>query len=199
MHLSLLAVVSSCIYQVTAVPGSLLTRGTDDITPFDQSPGNIQQALGSQLSTNASIWFPGSTNFTNGASRWSTHANPNISVVVEVATADDVAATIKYANSVNMPFLAVNQGHGNVNTLAKLQNGIMIWLNQLSSIELAGDGKTALLGGGVYIKQIVDELAKYHKITGVPSEISKNCSYCVADFSIQQAEPVVALVSWVLA
>ena len=90
---------------------------------------------------------------------------PNVSVVVQVATAADVATTIKYANSVNMPFLALNQGHGSPFTLAKLQYGIEIWLTQLDSIEVAEDGNTAVLGGGTYIKQVINALAKYNKVT----------------------------------
>ena len=51
-------------------------------------------------------------------------------------------------------------------TLAKVQNGIEIWLNQLDSIEIAEDDNSAVLGGGVYINPLINELAKYNKVTG---------------------------------
>jgi hypothetical protein len=58
-------------------------------------------------------------------------------------------------------------------TLAKVQNGIEIWLNQLDSIEVAEDGNTAVLGGGVYISPVINELAKYKKVTGKLIEYQK--------------------------
>lgn len=166
MHFSLLVACLTCVQYVAAVPQYIFRKTFNDFTPRSQTSGEIQQTLGPQLSTNASIYFPGSLGYTEGASRWSTHANPNILVVVEVTTAEDVAATIKCANSVNMPFLAVNRGHGNVDTLARMQNGIEIWLTQLNSIEVSEDGNTAVLGGGVYIKEVIDELAKHKKVAG---------------------------------
>lgn len=161
MQLSLLAASLGCIAQAIAFPNAF-----NELTPRSPSPKHIQNNLGPQLSKNASIYFPGSAQFADGASRWSTYDSPNISVVVEVANADDVSKTIQYANSVNMPFLAVSRGHGYANTLGKLKHGIEIWLTQLDTIEVAADGNSALIGGGVYIKQVIDALTPHKKVAG---------------------------------
>lgn len=61
--------------------------------------GGIATDLGPHLSSGASIWFPGSPNFSTATTRWSTLGAPNVSVVVEVATEDDVAATVRMNHS----------------------------------------------------------------------------------------------------
>jgi hypothetical protein len=165
MYFSLLTASLSCVFQVAAVP-HVFRRTPDHFTPRSQTPSEIQQNLGPQLSRNASIYFPGGSQFAEATSRWSVYDQPNISVVVEVATAEDVAATIKYANRVHLPFLAVNRGHGSPITLARVRHGLEIWLAKLNSIEVAEDGNTAVLGGGVYIKEVIDKLAKYKKVAG---------------------------------
>ncbi|KAL8709491.1 MAG: hypothetical protein Q9220_005733 [cf. Caloplaca sp. 1 TL-2023] len=47
----------------------------------------------------------------------------------------------------NLPFLAVNRGHGSVSALGTFRDGILIKLNKLVSIDIAADGKSAILGG----------------------------------------------------
>lgn len=165
MHVLLLVVALSFIVQAATVP-HVFRRSSDDFT-WAYSPSHVQQSLGPHLSKNASIYFPGSSGFASGTDRWSLYAQPNISVVVEVGNAKDVAAAIKYANSVNLPFLAVSGGHGSPYTLEKVHHGIEIWLSQLTSIEVAEDGNTAVLDGGVYVKEVIDELAEYKKVTGM--------------------------------
>ncbi|KAJ5655136.1 hypothetical protein N7507_007086 [Penicillium longicatenatum] len=57
-----------------------------------------------------------------------------------------------------MPSLVYNGGHGAIETLGAVENGIEIWLNQLNSVSIAGDGQTATSGGGVKSKHITDAL-----------------------------------------
>ena len=111
MHFSLLVASLSCVFQAAAV-SHVFRRTPDHFTVRAQASSEIQQSLGPRLSPNATIYFPGGSQFAEATSRWSSYGEPNISVVVEVATAADVAATVQYANSVQMPFLAVNRGHG---------------------------------------------------------------------------------------
>ncbi|KAL9012906.1 MAG: hypothetical protein Q9173_002371, partial [Seirophora scorigena] len=47
----------------------------------------------------------------------------------------------------NLPFLAINRGHGSVSALGSFRNGVLIKLNNLVSIDVAADGKSAVLGG----------------------------------------------------
>ncbi|KAJ5713440.1 uncharacterized protein N7483_010621 [Penicillium malachiteum] len=116
--------------------------------------GDIATDLGVHLSSGTNIWVPGSSKFDIATTRWSALDAPNISIVVEVATEDDV----KYANENNLPFLAYNGGHGAIETLSTVENGIQIWLNQLNSVFISQDGQTATFGGGVKSKHVTDAL-----------------------------------------
>lgn len=122
--------------------------------------------LGPQLSPHAMLFFPGSEGFHNGTSRWNTYAAPNISVVVEPATPDDISVTVRYANEMNIPFIALNRGHGNSDTLAKVHQGIEIWMNQFTDIDIAEDRNSARLGGGTYAAIAAEKLDSIGKIGG---------------------------------
>jgi hypothetical protein len=55
---------------------------------------NIMAELGHCLSPNASILLPGSDSFSNATTRWQVYREPNITVVVQVATESDVQETV---------------------------------------------------------------------------------------------------------
>lgn len=57
--------------------------------------GDILTDLGPKLSSNAHIHLPGSSGFTEGTTRWSTLGQPDVDVVVQVATENDVAETVR--------------------------------------------------------------------------------------------------------
>ncbi|KAJ5175929.1 uncharacterized protein N7482_001806 [Penicillium canariense] len=135
--------------------------------------GNISAELGPNLSSGANIYLPGSEGFTQSTERWSSFEAPNVTVVVEVATENDVAETVKYANAHNLPFIAVNGGHGAIASLGAVSNGIQIWLKQLNVVSVADDGKTATFGGGIMSKQVIDALWEQGKQTGW----DKTCPY----------------------
>ncbi|KAJ5629512.1 hypothetical protein N7528_003169 [Penicillium herquei] len=151
---------------IVVAAASLMQGVCNNLSP-DHTPGfihslcnrgDIATDLGAHLSSGANIWVPGSSNFDIATTRWSALDAPNISIVVEVATEDDVAATVKYANANNLPFLAYNGGHGAIETLNAVENGIQIWLNQLDSVSISEDGQTATFGGGVKSKHVTDAL-----------------------------------------
>jgi hypothetical protein len=73
---------------------------------------------------------------------------------------------VNFANKMNLPFLAFNGAHGAITTLGKMENGIEIYLNQLSSVEIAEDGNTAKFGGGIMSKNVTDALWAAGKQTG---------------------------------
>ena len=50
--------------------------------------------LGPHLSPNASIILPGSPEFANATLRWQEYKDPNITIVVKVATESDVQQTV---------------------------------------------------------------------------------------------------------
>lgn len=157
-----------------------LQRSSHGFAPRAITSNQIQMDLGPQLSPNASLWFPGSDAFAEATSRWNVYGEPNISTVVEVATADDVATTVRYANANNIPFYAVNRGHGSPTTQAKLQGGIEIWVAQLDDIVVAEDGNSAVIGGGIYVDTIISGLAQYGKTGGKVYYVCPPCNTCLS-------------------
>ncbi|KAI3324621.1 FAD binding domain protein [Xylariaceae sp. AK1471] len=126
---------------------------------------DIATALHGRLSVDAQIFLPGSSGYAQATNRWSVLDAPNVNIVVVPSVEHDVAEIVKYANSQNISYLAVNGGHGAITTVGKLQGGIGIWLNQLSSVEIAGDGTTAKIGGGTLSKTVIDTLWTHGKQT----------------------------------
>lgn len=127
---------------------------------------NFGEDLVQRLSSRARIHWPGSESFNTSTARWSTLDAPNITITIEVGTEDDVIEAVKFANEHDMAFLAVNNGHGAITTVGKLQNGIQIWMRQLDSVSIAEDGQTATFGGGILAKTVTDELWAAGKQTG---------------------------------
>lgn len=72
---------------------------------------------------------------------------------------------MRYADRYNVPFLTVNRAHGTASALSNVFNGIEIYISSLNSIEIAEDGKSALMGGGTYQDQVVKYLAAHGKVT----------------------------------
>ncbi|KAL4813263.1 hypothetical protein BDW67DRAFT_177993 [Aspergillus spinulosporus] len=126
---------------------------------------NIQTTLAPQLSADAGIYFPEEEIFELATERWSYYHPPNFTVVVEVAEEEDVAKTIKYANANNLPFLAVNGGHGSISSLSKINHGIEIWMHKLNFVQIAEDGKTVTVGGGIKSADLIPALFEQGKHT----------------------------------
>ncbi|KAL8420607.1 hypothetical protein RB594_003411 [Gaeumannomyces avenae] len=124
--------------------------------------------LGASLSAGAQIVFPGSAEFTSRTTRWSNLSPPKFNAVVVPGSQEDVAATIKFANERKLPFLVTNTAHGTLTTLGKMDHGIEIDIRSLNSVEIATDGKTARVGGGIRSKELIDALwaASKQTVTG---------------------------------
>ena len=73
---------------------------------------------------------------------------------------------VKFANLVDLPFLAINRGHGSAGALGTIKNGFLIRLDNLDTIDIAADGKSATMGGGVYVDQVLSTLAENNKVCG---------------------------------
>ncbi|KAL9001941.1 MAG: hypothetical protein Q9188_005113 [Gyalolechia gomerana] len=101
--------------------------------------------------------------------RWSAAQHPDFAAVIVPATDGDVAAAVRHANRINIPFLAVNRGHGTTIDMNNLQHGLNIYLRNLNSITIAPDGKSATMGGGVYGDQVIRYLAAEGKIAATGS------------------------------
>lgn len=73
---------------------------------------------------------------------------------------------VRFANAKKLPFLATNTAHGTLTTLGRMSHGIEIDMRSLNSIEIAADGNTARVGGGVRSKELIDALWAANKQTG---------------------------------
>ncbi|KAE8353374.1 hypothetical protein BDV28DRAFT_133215 [Aspergillus coremiiformis] len=120
--------------------------------------GNDMKELAVKLSPTAKVYFPGSDEFELASTRWSVLDAPKVNIVVVPGTENDVVEIVKFANTKELPFLAYNGAHGAITTLGKMNHGIEIYLHQLSSVEIAKDGKTATIGGGTKSKAVTDKL-----------------------------------------
>ena len=67
---------------------------------FSKQPDIVAQ-LGPRLSTNASIFLPGSEDFKKATTRWQRYREPEIDVVVEVADERDVQQTVSTISLAN--------------------------------------------------------------------------------------------------
>ncbi|KAI1098845.1 FAD binding domain protein [Jackrogersella minutella] len=114
--------------------------------------------LAERLSRNAHVYTPGSDEFTAATARWSVGHAPGVKVVVVPSTENDVAETVKYANELDMSFLAVNGGHGAITSVGKMKNGIEILMSRLNSVDISEDGTKAKIGGGANTKTVIDAL-----------------------------------------
>ena len=73
---------------------------------------------------------------------------------------------VQFANRRDLPFLASTGAHGSLTSLGKMTQGIEIYMTQLNSVTVSGDGKTATIGGGAMAKAVVDELWNAGKQAG---------------------------------
>ncbi|KAL1965507.1 hypothetical protein VTN77DRAFT_5590 [Rasamsonia byssochlamydoides] len=86
-------------------------------TPSPPSPADIVRQLGPKLSPNATIFTQGDSRFANATACLQEYDHPGFIVVVEPGTEQDVQTIVKYANSYDLPFLAVNRAHGSTKRL----------------------------------------------------------------------------------
>ncbi|KAL8947997.1 MAG: hypothetical protein Q9222_005779 [Ikaeria aurantiellina] len=145
-----------------------LKRKKSEKLPYKKKDGardRAQHDLWPTLSRDARIYFHNNADFANLTERWSVFSEGDIAVVIEPATTQDVAAAVKFANHYGLPFLAVNGGHGSTSSLNTIQHGVSINLQKLKKIQIAADGHSAILGGGVNTHEVVNTLAASNKVT----------------------------------
>ncbi|KAG9258516.1 uncharacterized protein F5Z01DRAFT_670231 [Emericellopsis atlantica] len=139
-----------------AQAASYFPRGSHEV--------NVQSQLAPLLSEDAVITFPSSPDWDGLVERASTpRVAPGFLAVVEVATEEDVQQTIKVANKLNLPFLAVTGTHSWTTAMEKLKHGIQINMRKLNSSTLHEDGESATVGGGIMQHEIVAALAEHGK------------------------------------
>ncbi|KAF6829567.1 FAD binding domain-containing protein [Colletotrichum plurivorum] len=126
-------------------------------TRADVSPAQVARELGRKLSRAALIYGPGDPRYTEAIARYQQYNPPNIQIVVQPGTEEDVAEIVKYANKNSIAFLTVNRGHSLISTLNRFR-GLQIDMASLRAITINSGGKTAWLQGGAYGQEVIDTL-----------------------------------------
>jgi len=145
-------------------PLSLLSSFSS-FTSSSPSPGINITSLTPLLSPSAQIILPSSPLFTNFSSRFTQAAIPSYAAIIAVSTENDVVETIKFANTLGIPFLATGTSHGAWAGLNDFQGGIGIWLRNLTKFELNSQGDEVTLGGGLRSVDVVSRLWEVKKQT----------------------------------
>lgn len=60
----------------------------------------------------------------------------------------------------------MNRGHGSTISQRNVRHGVEINLRNLASIDIAKDGMSAAMGGGVFVDEIIKTLDAKGKTTG---------------------------------
>ncbi|KAL9035358.1 MAG: hypothetical protein Q9214_006618 [Letrouitia sp. 1 TL-2023] len=149
----LLAFVSLSV--VSAIP-ALPSRGFTKLDTFEKR--DVASTLAPQLSNGSTINFPLDGGWGNITERWTKYLAPSFQVAVVPRTEADVVATVKYAESRNLGFLAQGGRHGYAPELQRIQNGILINLENLDRIRVDQAIGIATVGGGSVYQQVVNAL-----------------------------------------
>ncbi|KAK2755589.1 hypothetical protein FQN54_006529 [Arachnomyces sp. PD_36] len=168
--------LSRCFFLATFLQGLVLVTAApypfgavrNDYTNVGIRAVDIITELGPQLSPNASIITQSDPEFEGLSPRYSTLQAPAFTAIVNPGCESDVAITVRYANRVNLPFLAVNRGHGSTVTQGQLQHGLRINMGTLMEYEIDEGTESVRLQGGVWTEGIVGPLwdAGYVTTTG---------------------------------
>ncbi|CBF82228.1 hypothetical protein AN5258.2 [Aspergillus nidulans FGSC A4] len=144
---------------ICAVQAAVSSNGT-----AEAKLAQIRKLLKPQLSENATIVSPNSKEWVEVTHRAAApRVHPGYLAVVDVAVEDDVVNTIKVANQIGVPFLAVTGTHGWTDDISKIQDGIQIRMRGLNHIGLGPNNDTAYAGGGVIQYEVVQALYPYGK------------------------------------
>lgn len=109
------------------------------------------------LSQDADILLPSSPAWDQSRSS-APRIQPSFIASVHVTTEKDVEATVKYANRLKVPFLAITGTHGWATSLNKIHGGIQINMRKLNNTKVHPDGKRATVGGGTMQYELVRSL-----------------------------------------
>ncbi|KAH9905587.1 FAD-binding domain-containing protein [Xylariomycetidae sp. FL2044] len=130
---------------------------------------DIAAELGARLSPGAAVLVPGNDAFASLVSRWREWHAPTVAALVQVATEADVQETIRFSNEHSLAFFGRSGGHGGTEAMALATDSVQIDFRKMNHVDLAEDGKTARIGGGINVKQVVEALGDAGKrtVTGI--------------------------------
>ncbi|KAL8945215.1 MAG: hypothetical protein Q9211_000256 [Gyalolechia sp. 1 TL-2023] len=129
-------------------------EGTTRLNSFEKR--DVASTLATRLSRGASIVFPQDANWHHVTERWTKYLAPSFQVAVEPAVEADVVAIVKYAVARNISFLAQGGRHGYAPELQKIQNGILINMEQINHVVVDNATGIATVGGGTVYEQVIN-------------------------------------------
>lgn len=74
-----------------------------------------------------------------------------------------------------MPFLAISGKHGFTKSLGEMKSGIGIYMQQMTDVKIAEDGQSAIIGGGITSRQLIDHLWPQGKQSSTFNDAQLNC------------------------
>ena len=105
-------------------------------------------ALRALISRDGSVLHPADPGFDQARRVWNGMIDPRPALIVRPTTAADVAASIGFAREHGLP-IAVRGGGHNVAGLATVDDGLVIDLSLMQSIDVDPTTRRARAGGGV--------------------------------------------------
>ncbi|KAF1968485.1 FAD-binding domain-containing protein [Bimuria novae-zelandiae CBS 107.79] len=163
-----------CPVLCALLQSAVLNAGSIAHVKRQSASPEVARDLVNILSPNAAVIVPEGPTWNSSIARGS---NPRISpgyrISVEVATEEEVGATVNYANQNGIDFLVVSGGHGGSTTLNRLRDGIQIHMRQLNSVTVLDD-ETALVGGGTLQWELISQLYPHGRraVTGLCEYVS---------------------------
>ncbi|TGZ78452.1 FAD-binding domain-containing protein [Ascodesmis nigricans] len=131
----------------------------------------IEVELARSLSPEAEIILPNDTRWNTTTKRWTSWSRPIVYANIEVATVEDVQATVNYTYMYNVPLLVRNSGHGFASSLDDTirmdRGGIQISLRKMDGIEIDQVANTMTVEGGVKNWQVAEALAAAKKRSAI--------------------------------
>ncbi|PVH69254.1 FAD-binding domain-containing protein [Cadophora sp. DSE1049] len=147
-------------------------------------------SLRPHLSPTASINFATDAEFHTNTERWSTYKPPTPGAVVNVATEEDISATIKWAITNNVQFLARSGAHGSTFTFSALsQAGIVINLRFMNKVTVDLANSKATISAGAITSEVLTaaHAAGAHVATGQCNAVGAITAYLGGGLGNQKA------------
>ncbi|KAH7324814.1 hypothetical protein B0I35DRAFT_348933 [Stachybotrys elegans] len=144
-----------CVLASLFIGQTMSLKLTDDLKPH--------------LSAKAKVYIPSDEEFPALVSRWREYHAPTVAALVQVETEKDIQESIRYANKHNVAFFGRAGGHGATEAMGLAQNALQIDFRKMNYVKIAPDGKSAKIGGGATVKDVVDTLEAQGKrtVTGI--------------------------------
>ncbi|KAA1473356.1 FAD dependent oxidoreductase [Dentipellis sp. KUC8613] len=118
------------------------------------------RSIAKVISSSSSVYYPGSPNYINDTSHWSSAINQNSTCSVEPGTADDVSAILRILGASRTPFAVKGGGHS-PNPGFSATKGVQISMVRFSTIAYDNISHTVELGAGLTWEQVYEGLEPY--------------------------------------